>query len=104
MRDLARRAIGIDHNEARDPAHPLSLVGGVPARPDDESRDRLVAWQRCDLVEADRLSGRRGEWASERAPDLLLDARVEHRAGPGLDPRLEHGRRQVEEGAAARGR
>src|ERR1700747_3288506 len=83
--DLARRAIGIDHNDARDTTHPLALIRRVPAGAHDERRDRLRTRERRHLLQPERLTRRPRDRPLERVPDLLLHARVEHRARPFLD-------------------
>src|SRR5438067_11062409 len=49
--DLARRAIGIDHNDARDAPHPLALIRRVPAGAHDERGDRLLTRERRHLLQ-----------------------------------------------------
>ena len=47
----------IDHDDARDPAHPLALVRGVAARPRDDSLAGLVRRKLRDLAQPERLLG-----------------------------------------------
>src|ERR1700758_1037792 len=56
--DLARRAIRADHSDAGDAPHPLALIRGVAARAQDDRADRLVARQRRDFLETERLPRR----------------------------------------------
>src|SRR5438477_11286504 len=94
--DLARRAIGIDHNDARDAPHPLALIRRVPAGAHDERGDRLLTGERRHLIQPERLPRRGRDRPLERAPHLLLHARVEHRPRPLLDAALELVLRHVE--------
>src|SRR5579859_7886425 len=88
--DLARRAIRADHSDAGNAPHPLALIRGVAARAHDDRSDRLVTWQRRDLVEAERLARGQRDRLLEREPHLFQDAGVEHRSCPLLDAPLEH--------------
>src|SRR5947208_12134494 len=72
--DLARRAIRVDHSDARDASHPLALIRGVAARAHDERRDRLVSRKRRNLLEAECLARSQRDRPSERAAHLLLHA------------------------------
>jgi hypothetical protein len=49
---LARRAISVDHDDARDPPHPLSLGGGVPARAHDDPLEGFLGRQLGELAHA----------------------------------------------------
>src|SRR5579872_5854181 len=88
--DLPGRSIRGDHSDARDAAHPLALIRRVPTRAHDERGDRLVARQRRDLLEPECLPRGQRDRPLERAANFFLDAGVEHRARPLLDPPFEH--------------
>src|SRR5204862_4217209 len=64
--DLARRAVGIDHNDAGDASHPFALIRGVATRARDDRGRGLVGRQARDLVEAERLACRRRDRPGER--------------------------------------
>src|SRR5215213_497905 len=94
--DLRRGPVRANANQPRRPPQPLPLVGGVAARADDHGLDRLVARERGDLVEAEHVARCRRDRPGQRGPHLLLDAGLEHRAGPLLDAPLELGRLDLE--------
>src|SRR5579884_2511672 len=96
IRDLARRAIAGDDNDARDPPHPLPLVGGVAPGADDDRAFRLVGRERRDLVQPEGLARRRRNRSCQRRTDLVLHAPLEHLARPPDDSLLELVLRHVE--------
>jgi hypothetical protein len=52
MGDVVHGTIRVDANKARDASHPLSLVGGVAARADNQCLERIIVHKLRDLSKA----------------------------------------------------
>ena len=89
MCDLVHGTIGVDANKARDASHPLPLVGGIAARPNDQYLERLrgrelrdVAFQSLTRSQAQLLIVG-GVTALEKVGSFLLslDVRASNTSG-----------------------
>ena len=101
IRHLARGAIGIQANKARNAPHPLALVGGVAAACRWISRSLAsVSRERRDFLEPEAWRAVCEIGPREGAPHLVLDSGGEHRlacaprCGVRARPRAARARRQ----------
>ena len=96
IRNLFRRPVAVNENYAGNAAHPLALVGGVPARAHDQLLEGLLAWQVDDLAQAERVDGGRRDLAGERCSRLLHHPGREHLVRPAGDALEEDVARDLE--------
>jgi hypothetical protein len=98
IHDLLHGHGRVDLDETRDSSHPLSLVGGVAARPCDEPLQPVLGRKRRELLEPESLRGRSRQLTRPSGPRFHHGAALEHRDRPLPDAALEFVRRHGEAG------
>src|SRR5919197_1004850 len=88
IRHLFGRPLRVDHDDARDPAHPLALVRRVATGARDDRALRFVRPELEHILQAERLRGRRRRRLCTSG--FLDDAALEHLVRAALDSLCEH--------------